>query len=75
MRHIPAGLNFWKTGIWKVLCIAKEELRLRSTSVWQKRLSCATVSSGSDNFIDNEPHYHAKRRPSGGINQEILEEV
>ena len=35
----------------------------------------ATVSSGSDDFTDDEPHYHAKRRPSGEINQEILEEV
>ena len=66
---MPAGLNFWKTGNRKVFCVAEEELGLRSTSVRRKRLSRAMVSSGSDDFTDDEPHYHAKRRPSGGINQ------
>ena len=75
MRHMPAGLNFWKTGSRKVFCVTEEELRLRLTSVRQKSLSRTMVSSGSDDFTDNEPYYQAKRRPSGGINQEILEEV
>ena len=73
--HFPAGLNFWKTGSRKVFCVAEEELGLRSMSVRQKRPSRATVSSDSDDFTDDEPYSHPKRRPSGGINQEILEEV
>ena len=59
---MPAGLNFWKTGIWKIFCIAEEQLRLRSTSVQQKRLSHATVSSGSHDFTNNKPHHYEKRR-------------
>lgn len=74
VRHLPAGLHFWRTGSRKVFCVAEEELVLRSPSVRRKR-SRATVSSGSDDFTDDEPHHHTRRRPSGATNQEILAEV
>ena len=54
---------------------SRGRVRLRSMSVRRKRSSRATLTSDSDDFTDDEPHSHPKRRPSGGINQEILEEI